>query len=39
VLATELGLGHYRAFALMFRGWSLAALGRGEEGAGTSLDS
>jgi class 3 adenylate cyclase/tetratricopeptide (TPR) repeat protein len=32
VLATELGLGHYRAFALIFRGWSLAALGRAEEG-------
>jgi tetratricopeptide (TPR) repeat protein len=31
-LATQLGLGHYRAFALIFRGWSLAALGRAEEG-------
>ena len=32
VRATELGLGHYRAFALIFRGWSLSALGRAEEG-------
>jgi tetratricopeptide (TPR) repeat protein len=31
-LSTEHGLGLYRAFALVFRGWCLAALGRVEEG-------
>jgi class 3 adenylate cyclase/predicted ATPase len=31
-LSAEHGLGLYRAFALVFRGWCLAALGRAEEG-------
>jgi tetratricopeptide (TPR) repeat protein len=31
-LSTEHGLGLYRAFALVSRGWCLAALGRAEEG-------
>jgi class 3 adenylate cyclase len=31
-LTTEHGIGHYRAFALIYRGWCLAALGHADEG-------
>jgi hypothetical protein len=31
-LATEHGLGFYRAFALIERGWCLTAMGRADEG-------
>ena len=35
-LATEYGLGLHRASGLVYRGWCLAALGRADEGIGSS---
>jgi tetratricopeptide (TPR) repeat protein len=37
-LSTEHGFGHYRAFALMYRGWCLAALGHPDEGIPLLVD-